>query len=78
MFERETLSKLTKEYKQIVASKRVAPTYKGLSLFLGVSDTTIGHIVRGYYKDDKQYTNMPHCNRCVDNADFDLIRDIYF
>jgi len=53
------------------------PTYNGLGTALNISGGTIKHIVTGYYKGSQAYTDTPHITRCIDNADFALIRALF-
>lgn len=54
-----------------------APTYFGYGNCLGISGNTIRHIVKGYYKDGKPYTDTPHITRCIDNNDFSIIKSVF-
>ena len=72
----ELQNKVSKYGKRCLESQK-QPTYAGLGAVLQISGLTIKHIVTGYYKGGLEYTEKPHITRCVDNADFDLIRALF-
>lgn len=77
MIDRLTIEKIINEYKQELRLQDKQPTYESLAEALNISDVTVSHIVKGFYKFNKPYTNKPHCTRCIDNNDFDLITELF-
>ena len=65
------------EYLEYCNKYNLRPTYKGLASCLGVSIMTVSHIVSGYYKDNKPYTDKPHVSRCIDNCNFWIIQNLF-
>ncbi len=52
------------------------PTYKGIGKILGISESTISNVVHGFFN-GHPYTSKPHVNRCINNQDFKIIRNIF-
>lgn len=53
------------------------PTYSGLALMIGTSSQTISNVVHGNYNGGHEYTDTPHATRCIDNADFELVKGLF-
>ena len=70
------LENKVRTYKDNCTKHNHEPTYNGLSNVLGVSHQTIANVVHGTYN-GKQYTDKPHITRCIDNNDFELIKELY-
>lgn len=76
MFNRTELTELTQQYLNRCKLHNKAPTYQGLSLILNISGQTVGNVVKGSFN-GKPYTNKPSVCRCIDNSDFDILRDLF-
>lgn len=77
MIETNKIISITNDYIEYCQEQNKAPTFSGCGSCLGVSDNTIRHIVKGYYKDGKPYTNKPHPTRRISNNDFYLIKKVF-
>lgn len=60
---------------QCKAGKR-RPTYYGISNALGVCPQTIANVCSGKFNGN-DYTDTPAPTRCIDNKDFDIIKDLF-
>lgn len=74
MYDTETLESLCRDYMNHCHNK---PTRKGLADWLQISSVTITNVIHGYYHGGTLYTLHPHISRKIDNADFELIRNIF-
>lgn len=72
-----TLVQKVNDYEQVCQEKNRVPTYNGLGRYLGISGMTISNVVRGYYKGSLEYTTNPSISRCIDNGDFDIVRNVF-
>ena len=61
-------------YMNVCKADNIKPTIYGLADRLGVNKETLRHIRLGAYKQGKPYTKTPHIKRCIDNSDFEIIR----
>lgn len=52
------------------------PTYTGIAFVLGISGRTIANVVHGHFN-GHEYTDKPHCTRCIDNNDFEVIKGLF-
>ena len=53
------------------------PTKHSFSKYIHVAPATIRNVCNGFYATGKPYTNKPNARRIIDNADFDLIRNLF-
>lgn len=77
MIESKHLTEVVKKYKVDCKSNEKNPTYREMARRLNVDAATIKHILSGCYKKNKPYTNNPHVTRCVRNADFEMIVNMF-
>lgn len=73
MYDHEQLTNKIDDYMESCQGK---PTKRGLSSWLGISDTTVYNVLNGRFN-GFIYTRKPHINRAIDNPDFGLIRSIF-
>ena len=52
------------------------PTFNGVGQALGVSNKTVANVVHGHFN-GKEYTDTPHATRCIDNADFEVVKGLF-
>lgn len=71
------LQELVNKYDQDCFRHNKTPSFEGLGRALGITGRTVNNIVKGIYKDGKPYTNKPHITRCIDNNDFEIIRELF-
>lgn len=76
MINSTTLTDITTDYMNECHQKHIKPTYKGLAQRLDITGHTIGNIIRGTYN-GKPYGDKPGHKRCIDNKDFEKIREVY-
>lgn len=76
MIDTTTLQIKVDGYRESCRTSHHKPTYKGISIILGISDSTVANVVHGYFN-GKEYTATPHATRCIDNGDFDLIKGLF-
>lgn len=72
MYDTECLNDLISDYVDHCGR----PTRKGLANALHISPSTINRVILGMYN-GKLYGLVPHCNRCIDNKDFGLVRSVF-
>lgn len=77
MIDTDRLTDTTKAYIEHCQEHNKQPTYNGIGICLGISGNTVRHVVTGFYKADKEYTDKPHVKRCIDNTDFGIIKSIF-
>ena len=77
MIDTDLLTGITKGYIEHCQEHNKQPTYNGIGYCLGISGATVRHVVTGYYKDNKPYTDKPHVKRCIDNTDFRILKNIF-
>lgn len=70
------LEKTVSRYRQTCRYRQKAPTFIGLGRCLGCSGMTISNVVNGTFN-GHDYTERPAATRCIDNNDFELIRDLF-
>lgn len=76
MIDTTTLRILVNGYLEQCRTSNHKPTYKGMAIVLGISGRTISNVAHGTYN-GHLYSDTPHCTRCIDNNDFELIKGIY-
>ncbi len=76
MINSTTLHERVQTYTDNCKRLHTKPTYTGLAKQLEVSGQTIGNVNKGMYN-NKPYGKEPHATRCIDNKDFDIIRDVF-
>lgn len=76
MIDTATLQIQVNGYLEQCRTSNHKPTYKGIAIVLGISGRTIANVVHGYFNGHR-YTDKPHCTRCIDNDDFELIKGIF-
>lgn len=76
MVDSEILQNVTNGYRERCKRTNHRPTYKGLALMIGISDTTISNVVHGLFN-GHEYTDKPHATRCIDNNDFEVIQGLF-
>ena len=76
MFNTESLQAKADEYTGKCYRTHQKPTYKGLASMLNVAPQTIANVYKGTYN-HKPYGIIPHHTRCIDNKDFDIIREVF-
>ena len=76
MIDTTTLRILVNGYLEQCRTSNHKPTYKGMAIVLGISGRTISNVAHGTYN-GRLYSDTPHCTRCIDNNDFELIKGIY-
>lgn len=54
----------------------IKPTFEGVGRLLGTSGKTISNVVHGHFN-GKEYTDTPHATRCIDNADFEVVKGLF-
>lgn len=76
MIQTRELEKTVSRYRQNCRYRHIEPSYIGLGRCLGCSGTTISNVIHGKFN-GHSYTERPHSTRCIDNNDFELIRELF-
>ena len=76
MINSTTITDKTTEYLNECLKKHRKPTFKGLGKELHISGHTIANVYKGRYN-GKAYGLIPGHRRCIDNKDFETIREVF-
>lgn len=77
MIEHGVLIERLTEYRQRCTEQKRKPSMNGLADALEVATGTVQHVIKGEYRNGYPYTENPHPQRRIDNADFDHIRALF-
>ncbi len=76
MIDSRELEKRVSRYRQNCRDRHKEPSYIGLGFARGCSGMTISNVVNGTFN-GHLYTERPHSKRIINNADFELIRQLF-
>ena len=76
MIDTDLVNSKTQVYWTFCIQTDKRPTYKGLAEILGVSESTICNVVHVFFN-GHPYTDKPHVMRCIDNSNFETIKQIF-